>query len=245
MRSRLRRSGRLQVASLALALALAGGCGAAGGETAADGAGAAPWRTLGESDFADVNGEPETWVWGDDGVIHGTGMPIGVICTTRDFGDLELEVEWRHLQPGGNSGIFLWVPAAALEGLPPGELPQAGIEIQMLDHGYREQYEARTGRVGDWFTTHGDVFAVGKSELRPFEPRSPDGSRSFPRQELSRGSPEWNHYRVSAVGGEVRLWVNGGEVSGGDGADPRTGRLCLEAEGAPIEFRGLRVRAQG
>ena len=218
-------------------LALVAGCAAP--------AGTGGWRELAEGDFADVNGLPDTWVWGEDGTIHGSGEPIGVICTRELFADLELEVAWRHLRPAGNSGIFLWVPAEALAGLPPGELPDAGIEIQMLDHGYREQYEGRTGRAGDWFTTHGDVFAVGSSTLRPFPPLSPDGSRSFPTRELSRGSPEWNHYRVRALDGEVRLWVNGGEVSGGDDANPRSGHLCLEAEGSPIELRGLRVRTSG
>ena len=29
-------------------------------------------------------------------------------------------------------------------GLKPGELPRGGIEVQMLDHGYRQQYEKKT-----------------------------------------------------------------------------------------------------
>lgn len=220
-----------------------GACAPAAGVPASpDSGAAADWRPLGEADFMDVNGEPDTWVWRDDGVLAGSGLPIGVMCTRQTVEDFELELEWRHLRAGGNSGVFVWVPASALGGLPPGELPQAGIEVQILDHGYRDQYEARTGRAGDWFTTHGDVFAVGESTLRPFSPLSPDGSRSFPRQELSRGSPEWNHYRVRAVDGEVRLWVNGGEVSGGSDARPREGHLCLEAEGSPVEFRELRIR---
>ena len=86
------------------------------------------------------------------------------------------------------------------------------------------------------------MFAVGKSKLTPFPPRSPNGSRSFPRRNLSKGVGEWNHYYVRAVNGEIRLWVNGVEVSGGSGAEPRRGYLCLEAEGAPVEFRGIRVR---
>ena len=82
----------------------------------------------------------------------------------------------------------------------------------------------------------------GHSKLEPFEPRSPDGSRSFPRKALSRGVGEWNHYYVRGINGEIRLWVNGEEVSGGRGADPRSGFLCLEAEGSPVEFRNIRVR---
>ncbi|HEX5817751.1 MAG TPA: DUF1080 domain-containing protein, partial [Gemmatimonadales bacterium] len=114
--------------------------------------------------------------------------------------------------------------------------------VQMLDHAFREQYESRSGKKGDWFTTNGDIFAVGESRLSPFEPRSPSGERSFPRKALSRGAGEWNHYYVRAINGELRLWVNGDEVSGGRDADPRTGYLCLEAEGAPVEFRNIRIR---
>jgi hypothetical protein len=205
-----------------------------------DGAGPG-WRTLGEADFAGVNGAPDTWTW-KDGVLYGTGKPIGVMRTRDTFTNFELVVEWRHMKSAGNSGVFAWVPDAALAGLPPDKLPEWGIEVQMLDHGYKEQYEQRTGKKAEFFTTNGDVFAVGKSKLQPFPPLSPNGSRSFPRKQLSRGVGEWNHYYVRAINGELRLWVNGEEVSGGSGAEPRTGYLCLEAEGSPIEFRNIRIR---
>jgi hypothetical protein len=198
------------------------------------------WRVLGPADFAGVNGAADTWTWTSD-LLRSTGKPIGVLRTQRTVVNFELLIEWRHLQPAGNSGVFVWVPEQALAGLKPDALPQYGIEVQMLDHAFREQYE-KSGRKGDWFTTHGDVFAVGKSKLTPFPPVSPNGSRSFPRKELSRGAGEWNHYYVRGVDGEVRLWVNGEEVSGGSGAAPRSGYLCLEAEGSPIEFRNIRLR---
>lgn len=199
------------------------------------------WRTLGEGDFAGVNGNPDTWTW-KNGLLSCTGKPIGVMRTRQKFTNFEMVVEWRHLRSAGNSGVFVWVPDVALEGLKPDVLPEYGIEVQMLDHGYRAQYEKESGKKGDWFTTNGDIFAVGKSRLAPFPPLSPDGSRSFPRKELSRGVDEWNHYYVRAINGELRLWVNGEEVSGGSGAEPRTGYLCLESEGSPVEFRIIRVR---
>jgi hypothetical protein len=86
------------------------------------------------------------------------------------------------------------------------------------------------------------VIAVGKSKMNPFPPLSPNGSRSFPRRELSKGVGEWNHYYVRAINGEVRLWINGEEVSGGNNCEPRTGYLCLESEGSPIEFKNIRIR---
>ena len=65
--------------------------------------------------------------------------------------------------------------------------------------------------------------------------------RSFPSEERSKGTPEWNHYRVVCSNGVIRLHVNGKEVSGGEDCDYRKGYLGLESEGAPIDFRNLRI----
>ncbi len=199
------------------------------------------WRPLGQADFTGVNGNPDTWAWQGE-ILHCTGHPIGVLRSIRMVTNFELVVDWRHLRSAGNSGVFVWVPEKALKDLKPDNLPKYGIEVQALDHGYAEEHEKRTGKKADWFTTNGDIFAVGKSKLKPFPPVSPDGSRSFPRKQLSKGVNEWNHYYVRAINGEIRLWVNGQEVSGGNNADPRTGYLCLESEGSPVEFKDIRIR---
>lgn len=199
------------------------------------------WQPLALVDFQNVNCAPDTWSEAD-GIIRCTGRPVGVIRSRRPFTNFELVVQWRHLTSGGNSGVFLWASEEALTGLKPDQLPPGGIEVQALDHGYTAQYEQQTGRKADWFTTHGDVFPVGRSRMTPFPPVSPNGQRSFPRKQLSKGAGQWNHYYVRAVNGEVRLWVNGEEVSGGTGCEPRSGYLCLESEGAPVEFRHLRLR---
>jgi hypothetical protein len=198
------------------------------------------WRDLRFEEFVAANGDPDTWAL-VDGVIKCTGKPVGVLKSKQEFTNLELSLEWRHLQEGGNSGVFLWAPPKVFENLPKGKLPGGGIEVQILDHGYTAQYE-KGGRKADWFTTNGDVFPVGSSTMKPFPPLSPDGSRSFPRAGHSKGTPDWNHYYVRAINGEVRLWVNGHEVSGGRDCQPATGHLCLEAEGAPVEFLNLRIR---
>lgn len=198
------------------------------------------WRSLGESDFVNVNCDDDTWTW-KDGVAHCTGRPVGVIRSKEIVSNFELVVEWRHLKSAGNSGVFVWTPEKSLADLPKGKLPH-GIEVQVLDNGYAERYQKETGKKSDWFTTHGDVFPVGDSKMTAFPPTAPGGKRSFPRKELSKSTPEWNHYYIRAINGEVRLWVNGEEVSGGTGCEPRTGYLCLESEGSPVEFRNLRIR---
>ena len=198
------------------------------------------WVALGEADFEHVNCDPDTWTW-KDGFVHCTGKPVGVIRSKKQYTNFELSAEWQHLSSGGNSGIFVWAIKESLDSLKPGRLPE-GIEVQVLDHGYTAQYEKQTGKKADWFTTDGDVFPVGRATMKPFPPVAPDGKRSFPRSKHSRGHGAWNHYYVRAINGEVRLWVNGFEVSGGADCKPASGYLCLESEGAPVEFTNLRLR---
>ncbi|MCB1120559.1 MAG: DUF1080 domain-containing protein [Verrucomicrobiae bacterium] len=223
------------------------------------------WHELGPEDFVQVNSAADTWAWKDD-VLHCTGLPIGVMRTRKSYENFELVVEWSHQNPGGNSGIFIWTSPASIKRLlspdNPGPPLPDGIEIQMLDHAFTDQMKA-LGEPTDWFTTHGDVFPV-RVQMTPFPPLSQVANqramfkdfghgpfeitgrqtpgRSFPRKHLSKGHGEWNHYYVRAINGEVRLWVNGQEVSGGTGCDPSTGFICLESEGSPILFRNLRIR---
>ena len=198
------------------------------------------WRALTEEDFTNVNCRDDTWNW-VDGEAHCTGQPVGVIRTKQKFTNLELVAEWRHLKDAGNSGIFLWLVDDSIVNLPPGKLPH-GIEVQVLDLGYETRWEEKHGKPSDWFTSHGDVFPVGAADMTPFPPVAPNGKRSFPSKRLSKGVGEWNHYYVRAINGEVRLWVNGEEVSGGTGCTPSSGYLALESEGSPVEFRNLRIR---
>jgi hypothetical protein len=200
------------------------------------------WRPMTQADFVNVNCEDGTWGWTDDRITC-TGNPVGVIRTKEEVTNLELVVEWRHLKKGGNSGVFLWATPSSIKALEQGNgrLPE-GIEVQILDLGYTEVFERQSRKPANWFTCHGDVFPTQSARMKPFPPVAPDGKRSFPSKNLTKGVGEWNHYYVRAINGEVRLWVNGEEVSGGTDCHPRTGYLCLESEGAPVEFRNLRIR---
>jgi len=198
------------------------------------------WRALGQADFVNVNCAADTWTW-DGTAAHSTGKPTGVIRSQKPYTNFEFVAEWRHLRAGGNSGFFVWAPPKPLLDLKANQLPH-GIEIQVLDHGYTEQYEKETGKKADWFTTHGDVFSLGAARMKPFPPVAHEGRRSFPTKQLSRGVGQWNHYYVRAINGEVRLWVNGQEVSGGTDCHPRTGYFCVESEGSPVDFRNIRLR---
>ncbi|MCC6782298.1 MAG: DUF1080 domain-containing protein [Planctomycetes bacterium] len=212
------------------------------------------WTELTLADFVPVNGEPDTWTE-RDGVIACSGRPLGGARSKQRYRNFEMVLEWKHSVRGGNSGLFVWCPDSAFVDLPPGQLPRSGIEVQVLDLGYEESWLESKGKRSDWFTSHGDVFPVGQSAMQAMTPQieyevggerfsvgSPTSSRSFPTQRLTRPIGEWNHYYVRAINGEIRLWVNGEEVNGGRDCRPAEGYLALEAEGAPVEFRRLRIR---
>lgn len=215
----------------------------------------AGWRSLTLADFVNVNGEASTWSE-QTGVIACSGQPLGGARSRERYTNFELEFDWRHLEHAGNSGLFLWCPESAFTDLPPGNLPRSGIEVQVLDLGYEADWEAAHGAPSDWFTSHGDLFPVGDSRMtartptiayvdpagRSYTVGSPESSRSFPTKRLVRAAGEWNHYLVRAIDGAVTLWVNGEEVNAGSACAPAMGYLALEAEGAAVEFRNLRLR---
>ncbi|MAG57787.1 MAG: hypothetical protein CMJ83_15985 [Planctomycetes bacterium] len=213
------------------------------------------WTALTLDDFVNVNGKPDTWTE-RDGAIVCTGRPLGGARTKKQYTNFELVLEWKHNTHAGNSGVFVWCPEAAFTDLPPGRLPRTGIEVQVLDLGYEEDWEKSKQKPSDWFTSHGDVFPVGKAKMKAFTPQieyqkadgtsyrvgKPKSTRSFPTKRLTRRAGQWNHYYIRAINGEVRLWVNGEEVNGGNHCQPATGYLALEAEGASVEYRNLRIR---
>lgn len=224
------------------------------------------WSALDEDDFTQVNSAPDTWTWNDN-MLSCSGLPISVKRTVKRYTNFEMTVDWMHEKPGGNSGVFIWTSPESIDRLTspsnPGPPLPDGIEIQMLDHAFTDQAKAR-GEPTDWSTTHGDVFPV-RAKMTPFPPLSPvpnqkpvfksfgwepfeivdreTPGRSFPSKLLSKGHGEWNRYYIRAIDGEVRLWVNGEEVSGGSDCDPSSGYICLESEGSPIQFRNLYIRA--
>src|SRR4051794_41054073 len=179
--------------------------------------------------WVNANCAPETWTV-KDGVIHCTGKPTGAMRTTRQYENFILEVDWRHLSKGGNSGVFIWGTPIAAPGVP----FLRGIEVQVLDNDYT------VAGKNEWYTTHGDVFPIHGAHMKPFGRHN--GERSFPSEERSKGSPEWNHYRIVCTNGVIRLSVNGKEVSGGEDCNYRKGYLALESEGAPVEFRSVRIK---
>ena len=176
-----------------------------------------------------VNVAPDTFTV-RDGMIVISGIPTGYMRTDRIYENFILECDWQHMKAGGNSGVFIWgdgVPAV-------GTGYTRGIEVQVLDNGYNAKGK------NEHFTTHGDIFPIWGATMTPTGRVA--GRRSFPTEERSKSSPEWNHYRVTCDRGEIRLEVNGKEVTVGKDCIPRKGFIALESEGAECHFKNISIK---
>jgi len=178
-----------------------------------------------------VNTEAETWKVKGNKLIC-SGHPIGVIRSEKRYENFLLHIEWKHMEPGGNSGTFVWSDAE------PGDnrLPN-GVEVQMLELDW-VNLNTRDGKTPPVAYVHGEIFGVGGVEIVPDNPR---GRRSKSVENRCKGKGEWNTYEVVCVDGTIKLSVNGKFVNGISKSTKKEGFICLESEGAEIHFRNIRI----
>lgn len=177
--------------------------------------------------WVNVNCGPKTFTVQDDCVVT-DGRPTGFLRTEKQYENFVLEMDWMHTNTKavGNSGLFVWgdpLPAV-------GTGYTRGIEVQVLVN-----YET------DWATSHGDLFSIWGAKCKPDRPHPKGYERCLPSERRCKGGGEWNHYKVIAQDGSIKLHVNGKEVSGVSECNPRKGYLALESEGAECRFKNLTI----
>jgi len=161
--------------------------------------------------WVNVNCGPETWKV-EGGIIVCSGIPTGVMRRERMYENYILELEWRHMKPKGNAGLFVHSdPVTA-----PGQPFTRSIEVQILD-----------GRNTANYTSHGDVFAIHGATMRPDKPHPRGWMRSLPSERRCNPAGQWNHYRVECRDGAISL---------------AKGYICLESEGGLVHFRNIRIQ---
>jgi len=177
--------------------------------------------------WVDVNTSEDTWKV-KKGVLICSGNPIGVMRTDRQYENFIMEIEWKHMEAGGNSGVFVWS-----EGTPfPEKRLTKAIEVQMLELEWAVQHNRTDAYV------HGELFpTMGMTAI----PDNPRGTRSKSIEKRCKGKGEWNKYVIVCVDGTVKLSVNGKFVNGLRESERKKGYICLEAEGAEIHFRNIRI----
>ena len=182
--------------------------------------------------WVNVNTEKDTWSV-RNGELVCSGHPIGVMRSEKEYENFILHIEWKHIEPGGNSGVFVWSDAKPDE---KSRLPN-GVEVQMLELDW-VNLNKQNGQLAPIAYVHGELFGVGGVVTVPDNPR---GDRSKSIENRCKGRGEWNTYDVVCVDGVIKLSVNGKVVNGISRSSQKKGYLCLESEGAEIHFRNIKI----
>jgi Domain of Unknown Function (DUF1080) len=183
-----------------------------------------------------VNTPTKTFFVKDDMIIT-TGKPTGYLRTGKQYENFVAEFDWMHIpnKPGevGNSGFFVWAdPIPAV-----GTGYTRGIEVQVL---VNLTYKNKKGEITA--TSQGDLFSIWGATCVPERPHPEGWARCLPSENHCKGEGEWNHYRVEANDGVIKLNVNGHFVSSVSKCSPRKGYLALESEGSECRFKNLKIK---
>lgn len=186
--------------------------------------------------WINVNTVEDTWSLQGD-VLVCSGHPIGVMRSEKQYENFILHIEWMHMEPGGNSGVFVWSNANP----PENRLLPDGVEVQMLELDYFKVNPRDNISDSDKQAyVHGHLFGVGGVETLP-DNRMGSSNRSNSLENRCLGHGNWNTYTVVCVDGVIKLSVNGKFVNGISRASQKKGYICLESEGAEIHFRNIRI----
>jgi hypothetical protein len=183
--------------------------------------------------WVNVNTAEDTWSV-REGLLVCKGHPIGVMRSERQYENFILHIEWRHMEAGGNSGVFAWSDAAPAAGK---NLPK-GLEVQMLELQWPILNPDKDGQPRPAGYVSGELFGANGLEVVPDNPR---GTRSQSWELRCKGKGEWNVYDLVCVDGVAKLSINGKFVNGVSRSAMKKGYLCLESEGAEIHFRNIRI----
>lgn len=182
--------------------------------------------------WINVNTAEDTWLKKKN-ILVCFGKPIGVMRSEKQYENFILHIEWMHIEPGGNSGVFVWSDANPAE---KSRLPN-GVEVQMLELDW-VKINTKDGVEPPIAYVHGELFGVGGVKTAPDNPR---GTRSKSVENRCKGRGEWNVYDVICVDGVIKLSVNGKFVNGISQSTQKKGYICLESEGAEIHFRNIKL----
>ena len=162
-------------------------------------------------------------VWSvSDGVLRCRGNPVGYIATIDEYENYVLDVEWRWPEGSkpGNNGVLVHTSTPGALGIWP-----KSIEVQL-------QHNAA-----------GDFWIIGTQlKVTDIENRRKDRRHLRLVNDVEKPLGEWNHMEITCRGDEVLVKVNGVLVNHATDCSVTRGRISLQSEGAPIEYRNIRLR---
>ncbi|MEW4570430.1 DUF1080 domain-containing protein [Tautonia sp. JC769] len=187
-----------------------------GGQTLFDGRSLDGWERFG--------GQNEGAWTVEDGCIVVDGERGGWIGTERDYADFVLRLQFRIVEPGSNSGVYLRAPADT------SHISRTGMEIQILDDDH-----PRYATIQPWQRT-GSIYHVAAAEPGHLKPTG-----------------DWNAMEIRAEGPHVVIRLNDATIVDDridrhpeldeehTGLKREAGRIGLQCHNGRVEFREVRV----
>lgn len=153
-----------------------------------------------------------------DGVVRFEGQPVGALLTEAEYTDYVLTLQWRWPEGAGNSGVLVHASGSRVAG----PWPKC-LEPQL-----------QSGDAGDFhgiggFRYHADHKDTAQTGGRAV--KVADGA------EHALG--EWNTMHVICGGDTVTVYINGILVNRCHDIEATRGRIGLQSEGIPVEFRNV------
>ncbi len=175
------------------------------------------WKLHLDDKSVDVNS-----VWSvKNGVVHCKGAPRGYMRTEVEYSNYILEMEWRWVEKGSNSGVLL-------HSQKPDKVWPICIECQL-----------KSGNAGDFVLLgKGSITVAGKKHEN-------DGVYhiiSKMKESSEKPIGEWNRYKIICKDDSITCYVNGVLQNTGTRASQTKGTIALQSEGAPIEFRKITIQ---
>lgn len=155
-----------------------------------------------------------------NGVVRCEGKPAGYMRTEIDYADYLFHAEWRWPgEKGGNNGVLVHMSE-------PDVVWPKSLECQL-----------HAGNAGDFWVIGGLEFkehARGGDRVK--------GRRTIKLKDSSeKPLGEWNAYDIICKDDWVVVLVNGVLQNVATECTPRFGKICLQSEGTPIEYRNVYI----
>jgi hypothetical protein len=161
-----------------------------------------------------------------NGIIRCEGKPTGYMRTEKDYTNYLFHVEWRWTTEAGNSGVLVHMSG-------PDKVWPKSLECQMY-----------AGYAGDILVIgegKGYLIGVQVAERAKGGPRVKGRIVRKLKESSERPTGQWNSYDIICKNDWAVLLVNGVLQNVVTKCTITSGKICLQSEGRPVEFRNIYI----
>jgi len=174
------------------------------------------------------------------GIIEINPKLHGALITKKDYLNYKAHVEWRWVDPKSrnNTGLFLRIR------------PPFVWDMEHAEMAGFYQVQISPGQTGELWVlgaySETKLVTDPARSFKPFgqlegNPRMGSIRRHLPVKDAEKPAGEWNAMDVTIDGKTVSVYVNGELVNEGSNLVDLPGRIGLESEFGPVQFRNIRL----